>query len=105
MTYFASWSTVRELQYRQKKPRLSGAFFAREKRYWLELPEVEPLVPVEPALPELGEVLLEPVSAGAVLLLAVFSRLPWSSASTRRSGCRQAISFWFLLLSLPMRSH
>src|SRR4051812_142125 len=60
----------------------------------LALPELEPVVPVVPAAP---------VVAGA--RPAVCSRLPSSSASTRRSGCRQAISFWFLLLSGPMRLH
>ena len=60
----------------------------------LALPELEPVVPVVPAAP---------VLAGA--RPAVCSRLPRSSASTRRSGCRQAISFWFLLLSRPMRLH
>jgi len=59
----------------------------------LALPEVEPVVPVVPAAPVAG---VEP---------AVCSRLPRSSASTRRSGCKQAMSFWFLLLSGPMRLH
>ena len=77
----------------------------REVRcYWLE-PDEDPLVPVEPALPELDDVPVEPVADGAVPVLAVLSRLPRSAASTRRSGCKHEISFWFLLLSGPIFAH
>src|SRR3954469_1484531 len=67
----------------------------------LEVDEEAPL-----ALREAEPVLdVAPVAAGADGVLAVCSRLPRSSASTRRSGCRQAMSFWFLLLSLPSLEH
>src|SRR4051812_37815480 len=88
----------------KKTPAEAGLPPSRERRYWLEL-EDDPLVPVEPALPVLDDVPVEPVAEGAEPLLAVLSRLPSNSASTRRSGCRQAISFWFLLLSLPSFWH
>src|SRR5207237_1223889 len=76
----------------KKAPPKRGLFRSGARIYWLELEEPL-LVPVAP------------VAEGAVRVLAVLSRLPRSSASTRRSGCRQEISFWFLLLSLPMRWH
>src|SRR5690348_158024 len=69
----------------------------------LALEPLAPLVELEPLL-ELAPPVV-PAPAGAVAAPAVVSRLPRSSASTRRSGCRQAISFWFLLFSGPMRSH
>ena len=57
------------------------------------------LVPLEVKLE------LAPAEDGEVPVEAVDSRLPSSSASTRRSGCRQAISFWFLLLSRQRLLH
>src|SRR5205814_4437269 len=61
----------------------------------------------DPALPGLKFCgpLVAPAPAGAVAEPAVVSRLPRSAASTRRSGCRQAISFWFLLFSGPSLLH
>src|SRR3954467_9558997 len=80
----------------QKKAPPKRGLFRRRRRYWLELEDEEPpFVPLDPALPEPE---LAPV-------LAVLSRLPRSAASTRRSGCRHEISFWFLLLSAPRRWH
>src|SRR3954469_2311659 len=61
----------------------------------------EPLALVPPEV----ELELAPADEGEAPVEAVDSRLPSSAASTRRSGCRQAISFWFLLLSAPSLLH
>src|SRR5258708_40207124 len=87
----------------KKSPAEAGLCFGTWRRYLvlpapgsLEEPLADP--PLEP--PEVA-----PALAGADGVAAVVSRLPSSSASTRRSGCRQAISFWFLLLSGPILVH
>src|SRR5919204_594241 len=106
----------------KKKPRRSGARLLRPDAYFVlaepELLDDDPALPGlrfcgpltleldEPALPlELVLPLVAPAPAGAGAEPAVVSRLPRSSASTRRSGCRQAMSFWFLLFSGPMFLH
>src|SRR5439155_13521894 len=87
----------------KKKPRRSGALFAALRGYLFVDPdslEDEPL-----ALPALGlDPEVAPAADGAPVE-AVDSRLPSSSASTRRSGCRQAMSLAFLLFSGPILSH
>src|SRR6266850_2248243 len=74
----------------KKKPRRSGALFAARECYLFVEPD------------SLGD---EPPAADDEPLEAVDSRLPRSSASTRRSGCRQAMSLAFLLFSGPIFSH
>src|SRR4051812_24104417 len=96
----------------KKAPPKRGFLVARDTYFVLADPELledelleasddDPLalVPLE------VELELEPAEDGEEPVEAVDSRLPSSSASTRRSGCRQAISFWFLLLSRPRLLH
>jgi hypothetical protein len=78
----------------QKKAPPKRGSFAAGAADWLEPPPEAPevAVPVVPVAPVAGAA---PVPAT--------SRLPSSSASTRRSGCRQETSFRLLAFSGPMR--